>query len=110
MIEGQIKFKCKLVETKPPLPEKIKELNFWRNRLYSLGLIGYKKGFSIGNISERIKGKKFIITGFKTGKIKSNQYNFSKMANPFNIFLSPFLCKQESSCLYFLSGFPLSWE
>lgn len=56
------------IKTKPNF--NIRQLNKWRTKLHKLGLIGVNdKGIGFGNISQRIKGQKFIITGTSTGGI-----------------------------------------
>ncbi|MBU2100695.1 class II aldolase/adducin family protein, partial [Candidatus Micrarchaeota archaeon] len=50
---------------------KIEELNYWRKKMFDLGLIGaYENGIGFGNISERTKGNKFIVSGSATGNIE----------------------------------------
>ena len=62
-----IKFNCNLIKGTVE-KEKIEELNYWRNKLFEMGLIGvYENGVGFGNISERTQGNKFIITGSTTG-------------------------------------------
>ncbi len=69
--EGVIKFNCTWIKESPLDFELIKDLNLWRDKLYSLGLIGENKdGIGYGNISMRFRENKFIITGSSTGKIK----------------------------------------
>ena len=64
--KGYFKFKCNWIKTKLNL--NIKQLNQWRAKLYRLGLIGVNSdGIGFGNISQRIKNQKFIITGTGTG-------------------------------------------
>ncbi|MBN2102171.1 MAG: class II aldolase/adducin family protein [Candidatus Aenigmarchaeota archaeon] len=70
---GYIKFSCEWIKGEP-LPEKsIKELNFWRKKMFDLGLIGmYDNGIGFGNISIRIgETRQFIITGSATGGTKN---------------------------------------
>lgn len=69
--DGYIKFNCDFVESPALDPEKIAELNKWRDKLYALGLIGaYDNGIGFGNISIRIPGTdQFIITGSATGNL-----------------------------------------
>ncbi len=68
--EGYIKFNCEWRKGKSLDTSLIKDLNKWRQKLYSLGLIGaYDNGIGFGNISKR-EGDFFIITGSETGKIK----------------------------------------
>jgi L-ribulose-5-phosphate 4-epimerase len=80
MTEGYIKFNCDWI--KQELNEDITEINKWRNKLYSLNLIGaYENGIGFGNISIR-EGNNFIITGSKTGGIENLTNNhFTKVTN-----------------------------
>lgn len=71
--EGYIKFKAEW-EKSPPLPVRFfKKLNYWRDKLYMLGLLGaYPDGIGYGNISERFNKKgNFIISGSATGQFPS---------------------------------------
>ncbi len=67
--EGYIKFNIDWVNQ--PLGEFLEfgELNSWRDKLFSLGLIGvYSNGVGFGNISARVSGSnQFIISGSATG-------------------------------------------
>ena len=68
MKDSYIKFNCDW--DKSELLFDVKELNKWRDKLYSLKLIGaHPDGVGYGNISQR-NGKNFIITGSKTGGIE----------------------------------------
>jgi L-ribulose-5-phosphate 4-epimerase len=71
MDEGVIKFNCNWQPGELPESIHCTELLQTRNELFRLGLIGYdaaeKVGF--GNISSRIKGNQFIISGTQTGHI-----------------------------------------
>lgn len=71
MDEGYIKYFCNWIKDKPINPEKLLDINHWRNKLYQLGLIGeYENGIGFGNISIRGKNTtEFIITGTHTGNI-----------------------------------------
>jgi len=70
--EGYIKFNCSH-DKAPAFPiEKLNDLIEWRQKCYSLGLIGmYPNGIGFGNISERSSpgSKNFIISGSATGGI-----------------------------------------
>ena len=78
MKEGYIKFNCNWI--KQEFNEDITELNKWRNKLYSLKLIGmYENGIGFGNISIR-RDNNFIITGSKTGGIENlTENHFTKV-------------------------------
>ena len=69
--EGYIKFKCRLIHSDREIPDDIfNTLNGWRNKLYSLGLIGInEQGVGFGNLSAR-KGNssQFFISGSATGR------------------------------------------
>ncbi len=71
--KGYIKFKCEWIKGDPPPEKYIEELNFWRKKMFDLGLIGmYDNGIGFGNISIRIPGtRQFIITGSATGGTKN---------------------------------------
>lgn len=72
--EGYIKFDIDFTKT-PPLSGasvEIAELNFYRDKLYRLGLIGaYDDGIGFGNISMRYNKnpKQFLISGTQTGSL-----------------------------------------
>ncbi len=84
MDEGYIKYLCNWIKDKPINPEKLVEINHWRNKLYQLGLIGeYENGIGFGNISIRVKNTtEFIITGTHTGNIETlNEEHFTTVTN-----------------------------
>ncbi|MFA6171396.1 MAG: class II aldolase/adducin family protein [Patescibacteria group bacterium] len=70
--DGYIKFDCRWKEARPIPAGRLKTINYWRKKLYALGMIGSdKKGIGFGNISQRIgRTDMFIITGSATGKFK----------------------------------------
>lgn len=69
--EGYVKYNCTWISDHPLKSSEIAELNYWRNRLYQLGLIGqYDNGIGFGNVSRRGKlDKEIIISGTNTGGI-----------------------------------------
>lgn len=68
---GVIKFNCNWIKENPLDNELIKDLNFWRDKLYKLGFIGmYKNEIGYGNISIRFQKNQFIISGSATGKFQ----------------------------------------
>lgn len=93
--EGYIKFKCNWIKSKPLPIEKIKEINEWRDKLYSLGLIGaYEDGIGFGNISVRWEtSNQFIITGSKTGNFKSLNEQHYTLVTDFNLEENSLTCK-----------------
>ncbi|HZB11619.1 MAG TPA: class II aldolase/adducin family protein [Chryseolinea sp.] len=69
--EGVIKFNCQWTKSAPLDKPWISDLNVWRDKLYSLGLIGLNEdGIGYGNISIRFRKNQFIISGSGTGKFK----------------------------------------
>ena len=69
--EGYVKYNCTWIPDRPLASSEIAELNYWRNRLYRLGLIGqYDNGIGFGNVSKRGKiDKEIIISVPNTGGI-----------------------------------------
>jgi L-ribulose-5-phosphate 4-epimerase len=80
MNEGYIKFQCDWDQEEFLIQEELFfSLEKERSRLYELGLIGmYQDGIGFGNISVRMDGGSFIITGSATGQFaKLNQSHYS---------------------------------
>jgi len=81
--EGYIKFVC--AWTKAPLayPTEISELNRSREVMYQKGLIGvYPDGISFGNISLRLSGNQFLISGTETGSLlQLNDAHYAKIVS-----------------------------
>ena len=66
--KGYIQFRCEWERAAPPAGRLVEELVEWRNRLRERGLIGvYPDGIGFGNISGRLAGGGFIISGTATG-------------------------------------------
>ncbi len=79
MEEGYIKFRCDW-EKGPAISQNLLQSISWgRQEMYTQGLIGaYDNGIGYGNISERLKEEKFIISGSATGgfkKLASTHYS-----------------------------------
>jgi L-ribulose-5-phosphate 4-epimerase len=67
---GYIKYECIWEKAAPGDDRLVVELNACRDRLFNLGLIGaYANGIGYGNISIRLEGQLFLITGTSTGHI-----------------------------------------
>ncbi|MCB0163178.1 MAG: class II aldolase/adducin family protein [Anaerolineae bacterium] len=71
--EGVIKYHLDYTPA-PPLPaEQVREINAWRKILYLLQLIGQDPerygGYGFGNISRRLDGPRFVISGTQTGHL-----------------------------------------
>jgi ribulose-5-phosphate 4-epimerase/fuculose-1-phosphate aldolase len=66
--EGYIKYQCHWEQVAAIAESDIGELNFWRQQLYDLGLIGeYDNGIGFGNLSIRIPDSaQLIISGTHT--------------------------------------------
>ncbi len=95
MDEGYIKFNCNWVKQKPDptFKEAISEINIWRDKLYKLGLIGVNPdGIGYGNISVRIKGQTFLITGSATGGLKQLNDNHYSLVEDY------YIDKNELTC------------
>lgn len=70
--EGVIKFNCNWVKAEPFDFEHFESLNYWRNILYNLGMIGQTiEGIGYGNLSVREIENQFIITGSATGGLET---------------------------------------
>ncbi|MCG3210127.1 MAG: hypothetical protein FOGNACKC_03756 [Anaerolineae bacterium] len=69
--EGVIKFQLDFTPA-PALPAaELAELNAWRKIMFQLDLIGQQPdryaGYGFGNISRRLRGERFVISGTQTG-------------------------------------------
>ncbi len=71
MDEGVIKYKCDWMSAEPLSREYIQDLMRWRDRLFTLGLIGvYDNGIGFGNISvRRGTSVQFVVSGTQTGHL-----------------------------------------
>ncbi len=71
--EGVIKYHLHHQSTAANPKWNIASINTWRTLLYQLQLIGQQAdrymGYGYGNISQRVKGQQFIISGTQTGSI-----------------------------------------
>ncbi|OHD28087.1 MAG: hypothetical protein A2086_00780 [Spirochaetes bacterium GWD1_27_9] len=73
MQEGVIKFKIEnWIQTKPLTESFYKEIEDTRKILYKFNLIGVYKDLNLGfgNISKKLTGDEFVITGSQTGEYK----------------------------------------
>lgn len=76
--EGVIKFACDWEQTPPIAPTDLSDptlfpdLITWRDRLFTWGLIGvYPDGIGFGNVSVRLGGDRFLISGTQTGHLST---------------------------------------
>lgn len=72
MDDGVIKFRLDWKEGPAPAFPELKELIYWRDRMFELGLIGYDNQYNVGfgNISLLPAGRKeFVISGTQTGHL-----------------------------------------
>jgi len=69
---GYVRFRCEWEQSDPPAGPPVAALVGWRNRLRRLGLIGaYPDGVGFGNVSGRLAGGTFVISGTATGGLES---------------------------------------
>ncbi len=66
--KGYVQFRSDWERAKPPAFPVVADLVAWRNRLRGVGLIGvYPDGIGFGNVSGRLPGGRFVISGTATG-------------------------------------------
>ena len=69
--KGYIKYHCNWIKSAPIENKLIEELNHWRAKFLKLKFIGaYSNGIGYGNISIRLQGNVFLITGSATGHLE----------------------------------------
>ena len=69
-VEGVIKYNYKWQKTRPVPIRQIRELNQYRQKFHKMKLIAsYPDGLGYGNISKRLIGNSFLITGTQTGPL-----------------------------------------
>jgi ribulose-5-phosphate 4-epimerase/fuculose-1-phosphate aldolase len=92
--EGYIKFQCHWEKT-IALQNDLSELISWRNTLFQLGLIGHYPDINVGfgNISQKLEGKQFIISGTQTGHIEHIQAEHFTTVTDYNISNNKVWCK-----------------
>lgn len=77
--EGVIKFQLDFQSGPAPAPDRLQELNAWRELFRRLGQIGQDpsryEGLGFGNLSRRLDetGDRFLITGTQTGPLPALQ-------------------------------------
>ena len=79
--EGYIKFNCKFIYCDCITDKEIKEINYFRQKLFQAGFVGKdSNNISFGNISQRLQKRQFIITGSDTGGIEKLRHeHYSKV-------------------------------
>jgi hypothetical protein len=94
--EGYIKFTCQLVATGPVIPEALfTTLNAWRDRLYSLHLLGVnEQGIGFGNLSARRgNSSQFYISGSATGKHRHAEPRHYALVTTYNFSHNTLTCQ-----------------
>ncbi len=92
--EGYIKFQCNWTPAPPLSAEMVRPLNATRQRLYQLGLIGaYENGIGYGNISQRVEGDRFIISGSTTGNIPVLDESHYSLVNQVDVAKNEVYCE-----------------
>ena len=70
--KGYVKYHCNWEKTQPVENNLTIDINTYRTKLYELGYIGiYPNGIGFGNMSIRLRGNLFLITGTATGGLKT---------------------------------------
>ena len=92
--EGYIKFRCHW-EKATASQEDLSELILWRNKLLQMGLIGHYSDINVGfgNVSQKMEGKQFIISGTQTGHIEHIRPEHFATVTDYNIFTNEVWCK-----------------
>jgi ribulose-5-phosphate 4-epimerase/fuculose-1-phosphate aldolase len=68
--KGYVRFGCDWEPADPPAGPAVGALIRWRDRLHALGLIGvYPDGIGFGNLSARLAGDSFVVSGTATGRL-----------------------------------------
>jgi ribulose-5-phosphate 4-epimerase/fuculose-1-phosphate aldolase len=87
--EGVIKYRLDYHLAPAQTVEGFAELNAWRDLLWRLGMIGQDDlcygGLGYGNLSLRLNGERFLITGTQTGHLPHltvEQYSWVRQARP----------------------------
>ena len=95
MTEGYIKFQCNWEQKEILIPEEVfLRLEKERSKLYKLGLIGmYPNGIGYGNISVRLNGRAFIITGSATGQFDTLDHSQYSLVTEYNFESNSISCK-----------------
>lgn len=95
MDEGYIKFRANWTKTAPLLPDLIQDINYWRNEMYQMGLIGaYENGIGFGNISYRLnKEGQFLISGSATGNYKKLTHEHYAKVLSFDLHKNTLACE-----------------
>lgn len=93
MDEGYIKFNCNWIPSNDIPPDKVAELNVWRDILYLKGLIGmYPDGIGFGNISMRCDEKTFLISGTATGGLATLNESHYSLVTDYNLSTNSVIC------------------
>jgi L-ribulose-5-phosphate 4-epimerase len=93
MDEGYIKFNCCWIKAAPLSQHSLTAINWWRDQLFALGLIGvYPDGVGFGNISMRFRGNTFIITGSATGALQKLDGRHFVLVSGYNLAQNSLVC------------------
>ncbi len=85
MIDGIIKYSFDFKLSKPLDEIDFFDIEFTRERLFALGLIGVtKNGVGYGNISRRVNRDSFVITGTQTGHLKNLNATHYSLVEEYN--------------------------
>ncbi len=91
---GSIKFHCSWMQAAPVDEKTIIEINRWRNILFNHKLIGvYPNGIGYGNISIRLAGNEFLISGTSTGHLENLTNNHYSIVTAYSFMENTVTCK-----------------
>ncbi len=94
MDEGYIKYNSDWENREIEIDEALfVDINYWRKRFYSKGWIGvYPDGIGFGNISLRLNGNQFLISGSATGAHKEMEKAHYSIVRDFDLQLNSLNC------------------
>lgn len=92
--EGYIKFNCAWKEGALPEIGNVADLLEVRNLLFQKKLVGYDAAHNVGygNISKRISGNQFLISGTQTGHIEKLGISGYSLVESFNVDTNSVTC------------------
>lgn len=93
--EGHVKFAAEWIEEAASAPRQLEALSRWRRALHDAGLIGHYADIDIGygNLSVRLAGDEFLITGTQTGHLRETDSRHYCRVTAFDIDTNQVCCR-----------------